>query len=438
MFGVLGSMESYYWNSKFEILETNLTNISTNFLYHGIDWIYCNVQSIAAYDFKIWYFWFFNSIYDESFDFFFFSYWYLSLLSSSFQLFSSILLDNYIISSLIKFPFTDDWYRSILSSKETSLIFIHHPELIFLKNQINNFFFFSYFSDLNFSIFNLIDSETFFSPILLFPQFIFLLFLSTIFIVFYFSFFLSYTKEENTIDFDYLISNSTVEAEKEISSFDDMILAFIVLFYVFGWYFYIHCWSILSMMPELVLVFYLFPGLYYVIIGIPTFLIYDFGIFFLAYLKGVGGSSISFIEVMFDYIAVTIFYTRILVQGIRLVLMIFTYASMHDFVMLFSFNQKMFLGAETFWEELNGLSITLDSMSYFFLFTLPSRFLYWIYEILHTFFVVTVQFAAFFAIVFWLFLFLYTFFVIEKQENYFSEKRNFRKKYFNYLLNLKN
>jgi hypothetical protein len=118
-------------------------------------------------------------------------------------------------------------------------------------------------------------------------------------------------------------------------------------------------------------------------------------------------------------------------------LMLFTYASMHDLVMLFSFNQKMFLGSETFWEEVNSVQITVDSMSYFFLFTLPSRFLYWIYEILHTFFVVTIQFAAFFAIVFWLFLFLYTFFVIEKQENYFSEKRIFRKKYFNYLLKLK-
>jgi hypothetical protein len=101
-------------------------------------------------------------------------------------------------------------------------------------------------------------------------------------------------------------------------------------------------------MPELILVFYLFPGLYYIIIGIPTFLIYDFGIFFLAYLRGVGKSSISITEMMFDYIGVIIFYTRILVQGIRLVLMLFTYASMHDLVMLFSFNQKMFLGSETF------------------------------------------------------------------------------------------
>jgi hypothetical protein len=117
--------------------------------------------------------------------------------------------------------------------------------------------------------------------------------------------------------------------------------------------------------------------------------------------------------------------------------MISTYASMHDVVLYFSFGQKMFLGAETFWEELNSVSITLDSMSYFFLFSVPGRFIYWIYEILHTFFVVTVQFAAFFAIVFWLFLFLYTFFVIEKQENYFTEKRLFRKKLYTYLYNLK-
>jgi len=102
------------------------------------------------------------------------------------------------------------------------------------------------------------------------------------------------------------------------------------------------------MLPELVLVFYLFPSLYFIIIGIPTFLIYDFGIYFLVYLRGVGASSVLIFELMYDYIAVTVFYTRILVQGVRLVLMIFTYASMHDLVLFFTFNQKMFLGAENF------------------------------------------------------------------------------------------
>jgi len=95
-------------------------------------------------------------------------------------------------------------------------------------------------------------------------------------------------------------------------------------------------------MPELIFVFYLFPLLYFIIVGIPSFLIYDFGIFFLIYLKGVGSSSIIIFELLFDYIAVIIFYTRIIVQGVRLVLMLFTYISMHDLVLFFSFNQKNF------------------------------------------------------------------------------------------------
>lgn len=435
--GVLGCPEFYKWNHQFETNEFFFTNICTNCLYHGIDWLYTAVETVYSYDFRVWYFWFFNSIYDDSFDFFFSSFWYFNLSVSAFQLFWAVILDQYVTTLVYKLPYTEEWFRSMLSSKEATLVLIYHPELSFIKEEIFQEYYFSYFSNFVFSIYDLVESETFLTPVILFPQLLLLIFLAVLFMSFYFSYFSSATSEENVVDTDYLAASATVEAEKEISSFDDMILAFVVLFYIFGWYFYIHCWSILSMMPELVLVFYLFPALYYIIVGIPTFLIYDFGIYFLAYLRGVGATSIFIYELMFDYIAVIIFYTRILVQGVRLVLMISTYASMHDVVLYFSFGQKMFLGAETFWEELNGVSITLDSMSYFFLFTLPGRFIYWIYEILHTFFVVTVQFAAFFAIVFWLFLFLYTFFVIEKQENYFTEKRLFRKKLYSYLYNLK-
>jgi hypothetical protein len=89
------------------------------------------------------------------------------------------------------------------------------------------------------------------------------------------------------------------------------------------------------MMPELILVFYLFPGLFYIIIGVPTFLIYDFGIFFLSYIVGVAAGSVLAVALMFDYISVIIFYVRILVQSVRLVLMLGTYAGMHDVVLYF-------------------------------------------------------------------------------------------------------
>ena len=435
--GVLGCPNFYIQNFEFEKNEFFITNICSHCLYHGIDWVYTFADTIYSYDFKVWYFWFMNSLFDSSFDYFFSWYWFFTLSLSGFQLFWSVLLDQYINLSLIKLPYTEDWFKSMLSSKESTLVLVYHPELNFIRESIFKEYYFSFLSNLVFSLYELAVPETFYSPVILIPQLLFLIFLSVIFISFYFSYFSTATGEENTVDADYLVSSVAVEAEKEISSLDDMILGLIVLIYVFGWYFYVHCWSILSMMPELILVFYLFPGLYYIIVGIPTFLIYDFGIFFVTYMGGVSRGPVMTVALMFDYITVIIFYTRILVQGIRLVLMLGTYASMHDVVLYFSFGQKMFLGAETLWENLNTVNITLDTLSYYFLFSLPGVFIYWIYEILHTFFVVTVQFAAFFAIVFWLYLFLYTFFVIEKQENYLTEKRLFRVNYFKHIYNLK-
>jgi hypothetical protein len=95
------------------------------------------------------------------------------------------------------------------------------------------------------------------------------------------------------------------------------------------------------------MLFYLFPGLYYVILCIPSFLAYDFGIFFLAYLRGVGAAPILIFELMYDYIAFVSFYIRLVVQGVRLVLMIFTYGGMHDVILFFNIDQKLIVGNDS-------------------------------------------------------------------------------------------
>jgi hypothetical protein len=190
--------------------------------------------------------------------------------------------------------------------------------------------------------------ETIFSPIVLVPQLLFISYFSIIFIIFYFNYFSSYTKEENTIDSDYLISSTTVEAEKEITCLDDMVLCLVIIIYIFGWYFFIHCWSLLSSLPEVVLLFYLLPALYFIIFGIPTLLAFNFGIYFLIYLKGVGSGPIFTVEFVFDIIAVIIFYTRIIVQGVRLILMLFTYASLNEYVTFYNAPSKAFLFPELF------------------------------------------------------------------------------------------
>jgi hypothetical protein len=117
--------------------------------------------------------------------------------------------------------------------------------------------------------------------------------------------------------------------------------------------------------------------------------------------------------------------------------MIATYMSMHDLIVYFSYDRKFILGCEDIWEQKAYTNATLGSVSYFFLFQLPGIILYWMYEVFHTFFVVTAQFTAFFAMVFWLFLFLYSFFVFEKIETYFKDRREHRKKLINELINLK-
>jgi len=65
----------------------------------------------------------------------------------------------------------------------------------------------------------------------------------------------------------------------------------------------------------------------------------------------------------------------------------------------------------------------MQTSYYYFLYVI-NKFIYWIYELLHTFFVTVAQFVAFFAMVFWLFLFLYTMFVVEEFEKYLDAKRD--------------
>lgn len=404
---------------------------------HGVDWIYTFTESLYAYEYKILYLNFLDSIFDDSFDIYFNSLWYFSLSISTFQLFWAFFLDNYILNNIIKLHFNTNWYKAYSQSLDFGLVYINHPELTFIDSASFNDFYLNYSTDLYISIYNEQNYENVSGSIVYFPELLLIMYVMVLFIIFFFSHYNNYTTEENTIDSDFLLTSSIVESEKELGSLDDMLFGILVVSYIFGWYFYIHAWSILSIFPEIVLVFYLFPVLYYIILAVPTFLSYDFGIFFLAYLRGVGPSPVFIAELMYDYIAFTAFYIRLFVQGVRLVLMIFTYISMHDLILFFSYDRKFMLGNEDIWEQKAYTQSTVYFVSYFFLFQLPNIILYWMYEIFHTFFVVTAQLVAFFAMVFWLFLFLYTFFVFEKIETYFKEKREFRKNFFYNVLKFK-
>jgi len=182
---------------------------------------------------------------------------------------------------------------------------------------------------------------------MLFPQLLFIAYVAFFFLAFYFSFYSSSSKEEATVDADYLSASITVESEKELGSIDDLLMPSIIFLYTFGWYFYIYCYSLFSSAPEMVLFFFFLPILFYFISNTPLFLLYDFGIVFIVYVKGVTPSGSMIAELLFDYVAIIAYFVRVLIQGVRLVLMFATYAAMHDFVLFMDFGHRYFVGNES-------------------------------------------------------------------------------------------
>jgi hypothetical protein len=83
------------------------------------------------------------------------------------------------------------------------------------------------------------------------------------------------------------------------------------------------------------------PIFLFIIGGIPSILLFDCGIFFLAYLRGVGPTPAFLLELMYDYIAVIAYYVRLLVQCVRILLMLFTFLELQEYILYFTTDQRL-------------------------------------------------------------------------------------------------
>lgn len=393
-------------------------DLCTNCLYHGVDYIYIFLDTSTSFNFKAWYFWFLNNIFQEPFSISTNTYWFLLYTVSENQLYLSNLLDFYFKSFVDSLPYSNDWFRFYLASVDGTSTYYYIPELTLIGSSLINDFVLNVTSNERLVINLLLTSENLVTSVMYLPQYILSIYVIIAFFVLFFNFYTSSTKEESIVDQDYLIALSLIEAEEEISSFDDILGALLFFIYVFFWFFYIYVWNLISNYPELILVLCLLPFIYIIIFFIPSNLLYDFGLYFVSYLRGSASTPNFLFEAMYDYIAVFALFIRLFVQGVRLLLMFFVYASLHDYIIFWNWHARFWIyGNHDIWRELNNLEFTLSSISYLFL-KLPSYIFYWIYELGHTFFVITGQFIAFFAMVFWLFFYLYTFFTYEPQEEY--------------------
>jgi len=207
-----------------------------------------------------------------------------------------------------------------------------HPEYLYISNNFLKLFVLPFSSEINSTLNMLINVDNYINPVILIPHLGLIILIVCLFITVFFTYYSNSVREENTIDHDFLVANATVEAEEEIGSVDDILLTVVIISFIFLWYFGVNFLFIMNSFPEFMLTFYLFPLLYYVILFIPVLLAYDFGLFFVAYLRGVGGSPVILVELMYDYIMFSAFYIRLIVQNVRLILMTFTFAAFHEVV----------------------------------------------------------------------------------------------------------
>jgi hypothetical protein len=112
--------------------------------------------------------------------------------------------------------------------------------------------------------------------------------------------------------------------------------------------------------------------------------------------------------------------------------MVFVFTEMHEMIEC----EKVILNVDLIDELI--LLIKSDrgnifANSYNFLYKFNLVLTTWLYELIHTFFMLIFQFIAYFAMVFWLYLFLYSMFSTELHESFFFKKRNFfkKKRFFN-------
>jgi len=416
----------------------NVLDIQSNFVYHNKNWLYSFSENLFSYSYDLTSYVFWNYLYQDSSKLNYKVMWYNSIMNNHHNLFISVILDQLFFIAAFSLPFFNDFFHHLLNSEEFNNFFIIHPEYYFIYKNYTNDFYQNYLSNIYLSMYLLTINESFISPIMMITQFFFIFFLVLLFIITYFSYFNNLNTEDNIVDHDYLAFNVTIEAEEEIGSMDDMLLTSVILLYVFLWFFWINSWSYLSITPQLIMSIYLFPFIYFIILFMPVSLLYDYGSYFLTYLNGVGKSSVLMLELLFDYIAVSIFFLRLMVQNVRLVFMLFTYGELHELVVFFNIDRNLILMNESFVDGWNKSKTNFNVSNWYLLLKLPVLLLNWLYELFHTFFMVIFQFIAFFAMIFWLFLFLYTMFVLETQENYYSFKRSFRKTYFNKIINFKN
>jgi hypothetical protein len=178
-------------------------------------------------------------------------------------------------------------------------------------------------------------------------------------------------------DTDHTVSTLLVESEKEISGIDDLIMIFLVLFFVFGIYFLFYGLAQISIyFNNYACIYLLVPFLFFFIYVAPICLLYDFGIYVFVYLRGSGPTAMLAAELLYDIINTFAYFIRVFIQLARLLLMLIAAGSLQEFIFYFGLDYKLLICNDSFLDTVYNLEFNTKSLSLFFFTKFPLFVLY--------------------------------------------------------------
>lgn len=355
----------------------------------------------------------------------------------AFEFFFSLVCDVFNKNVVVLFNNTHSNVYVYLASLDPTLFLIYHPEVTFFFESERSKYYASYSLHFFFILEEFLKKNALFTPMHFFLQLSFFFIILVAIVCFFFSFFNS-GKEEWQQDVDYSFNNLFLESEKELGAIDDYIYLVFLSLFIFGFYFCFFINFFNNSVTVNLTIFIFCPLFFVTILFIPLNLLIDFGLFFLIFLRGSSKTSNLLFEWLYDWMGLIAFFTRILVQFVRQILILVVYLLMQDTVILQTVEYDIVASTENFWKFIVNIPTTADNISYFLIFEIFSRIAYWLYELFHTFFVATGQIAAFIVIVFWLFLLLYTSFVNLKYEHHFNSLSRIHNNIIKRIKSLKN
>lgn len=264
-----------------------------------------------------------------------------------FEFFVNSILDNHLRGLLVKLELTEDQFRRIIGLIDPTMFALFHPSSGHISKNLNANLILRNFTKLQLAVMDFIEKNSLVVPLHYCFQLLAVFVILFTFFIFFCSFF-SNNKEEFQADADYSIANMSAEAEKELFSIDDAICLFLLLFFVFAAYFGFFAIVIDTNYAEFLTLFAAIPFIIFILLLMPCNLIFDFGLLFVAYLRGVANTSSFFFELVYDYIGIAAFFTRLAVQFVRLALMFVVYCMMHDTVVLFTVPMRASVFGDSF------------------------------------------------------------------------------------------